>query len=242
MVGFVGELGVDAGGLTRDMFSAFWEEAYCRFFDGGSLLSPVVHRGSDLASLPIVGRILSHGFLAAGFLPVRIAFPTLACILLGSTITLPDSLLITTFENSISCHEAATVRDALAIKGERFSSMLTSKLIAIFGCREVPRPGKVREIITRITQYEFQCKPLAGIDAISSGIHPNHLSFWRQFSTDSLHSLVMAATAHPAKVIDSLYSEPASQREERIFMYLQQFIGQMNQDMLHRFLRFITGS
>lgn len=245
MVEFVGELGVDAGGLTRDMFSAFWEEAYCRFFDGGSLLSPVIHPGSDLASLPIVGRILSHGFLVAGFLPVRIAFPTLASILLGSTITLPDSLLMTTFEDSISCHEAATVRDALSVKGERFSSTLNSKLITIFsrfGCREMPQPGKIRETIARIAQYEFQCKPLAGINAIRSGINSDHLSFWKQFSIDSLHSLVIAVTAHPAKVIDSLCSEPASHCEERVFMYLQQFIGQMNQNMLRRFLRFVTGS
>jgi len=37
---FQGEKGVDVGGLYRDMLSAFWDEAYCQLFDGGSLLSP----------------------------------------------------------------------------------------------------------------------------------------------------------------------------------------------------------
>lgn len=39
---FEGEIAVDSGGVQRDMLSAFWEEAYVRFFEGSSLLVPIV--------------------------------------------------------------------------------------------------------------------------------------------------------------------------------------------------------
>ena len=42
-------LGVDAGGVCHDLFSAFWEIAYKRFFDGDSLLVPMLHPGVDTA-------------------------------------------------------------------------------------------------------------------------------------------------------------------------------------------------
>lgn len=40
---FKEEDALDAGGVTRDMYSAFWEVAFQELFDGGSLLSPATH-------------------------------------------------------------------------------------------------------------------------------------------------------------------------------------------------------
>ena len=60
-VRFKGEKAIDVGGVFRDMLSAFWDEAYRILFDGGCLLTPVLHPQMDLAVFPILGRILSHG-------------------------------------------------------------------------------------------------------------------------------------------------------------------------------------
>jgi len=35
-INFKDEIGFDAGGVCRDMFSGFWEESYVKFFDGSS--------------------------------------------------------------------------------------------------------------------------------------------------------------------------------------------------------------
>ena len=50
-VSFKGEMGVDSGGLGRDFFSCFWEEAYKVAFDGASLLTPAVHAHVDCTLL-----------------------------------------------------------------------------------------------------------------------------------------------------------------------------------------------
>ena len=70
------ENAVDTGGVCRDMFSAFWEEAYIEF-EGEWLVIPSVRPGVD------IGTILIHGFMVCGFLPVRLAFPVVAAVLLG---------------------------------------------------------------------------------------------------------------------------------------------------------------
>ena len=49
-------------------------------------------------------------------------------------------------------------------------------------------------------------------------------------------------SADPSKVIDPLISETKSEGEERVFTFVQQFLASMNEDMLRRFLHFVTGS
>lgn len=42
-ISFMDEGEVDFGGVARDCFSAFWEQAYTTIFDGSALLSPSSH-------------------------------------------------------------------------------------------------------------------------------------------------------------------------------------------------------
>lgn len=46
-VEFVGEPGVDANGLKREMFSLFWVEAFNKLFDGGIEVVPIVDPASS---------------------------------------------------------------------------------------------------------------------------------------------------------------------------------------------------
>lgn len=111
-VHFKGEKAIHVGGVFRDMLSAFWDEAYCTLFDGGCLLTPVLHLQMDLAVFPILGQILSHGYLSNGFLPIRIAFPTLVSLLLGPAVEVGDDLLT----------EASHVSKALCVSSVTFGS------------------------------------------------------------------------------------------------------------------------
>ena len=44
---FASEMVIDAGGVTRELFSAFWEQAYQLLFEGATLLIPLLHPQSD---------------------------------------------------------------------------------------------------------------------------------------------------------------------------------------------------
>ena len=84
---FCGERAVDTGGVGREFFSAFWEEAYRQAFDGASLLTLSVHAHVDLSSYTTLGKLLSHGPSCPYYVP------TLAAILLGPSVDVSSSIL-----------------------------------------------------------------------------------------------------------------------------------------------------
>ena len=242
---FEEEIAVDSGGVQRDMLSAFWEEAYVRFFDGSSLLVPTIHPNIDMSLLPKLGLILSHGYLVSGFLPTRIAFPALASILIPP-VTFPTNMLVLAFADSLSVFEAAAVKEALAANSTTFSDIQKETLMSIFsryGCRECPTPNNIHSLIENTARFEFTIKPMAAYSMIGSGIPSEEQLFWQSFSLKEFHSLYMAINATPGKVLE-LLQEPTlyNEAEGRVFNYLQQFIGNLKIDELRKFLRFTTGS
>ena len=86
---FESEEAIDHGGVQREMFSAFWEQAYLQPFEGATILIPLLHPQTDT----VFGRILSHGYLVTGFLPIRIALPTLICMLLVPGRLIPSDIV-----------------------------------------------------------------------------------------------------------------------------------------------------
>ena len=243
---FSNEVAIDTGGVCRDMFSGFWEDAYSRFFDGSTLLTPALHANVDMSLLPQLGRILSHGFLACGYLPVRVAFPCLAGILVSPTIEIPSSVVVQAFSESLCSFEAAIIKEALSVEGQYFSSTLVEKLFGIlsrYGCRVCPPPSQLKSQLYHIAKFEFQTKPLAALHGIGSGIPPKEKSFWASFSVGLLHSLYLALSATAEKVL-TILDEPiaANPSEARVFEYLKQYIGNMNNAEARRFLRYTTGS
>lgn len=244
---FANEPAFDTGGVCRDLFSGFWEEAYLRFFDGSSLVTPVVHANVDMASLPMLGRILSHGFMVTGYLPVRIAFPALASILMGPTVDIHARIMVETFAESLCLHEASIVKEALE-KGDAgtFSCQLMADLTTIlsrYGSRVNPSPANLKSQLRDIAKYEQQIKPMAAICTMNSGTPSCEKPFWESFSVDEFYSLYLSLSATPAKVL-SILVEPFQENssQARVFEYLQQFIGNMKMDEIRRFLRFTTGS
>ena len=59
-VEYAGEKAIDAGGVTRDVFSAFWESAYLEKFDGGGVLTPEMSPHDDPVVFSVLGSIPGH--------------------------------------------------------------------------------------------------------------------------------------------------------------------------------------
>ncbi len=246
-VEFMGEKALDGGGVGREFFSAFWEEAYLAMFDGASLVTPAVHAHVNLATFKTLGKIISHGYLSSAFLPVRIAFPTLAVVLLGPSQKIPSSILKESFMDYLSAVDRVIVRKALAAQDTSFSEDLSSKLVAVlsrFGCREVPLPTSLLQILLSVAKHEFVSRPFEAVTHMNGGIPSSHRAFWSQKSIKDLYSLYTALSANPQKVLDHIVEPLVFQNpsEERIFGYLLQFVGNMKNEEVQTFLRFVTGS
>ena len=241
---FKGELAIDAGGVMRDMVSAFWEIAYEKCCDGDSLLVPLIHPGSDVSVFTKLGRILSHGYMQCGFLPLKIAFPVVAAMLLGVSVTIPNKFLMSTFIDSLNGYEQDLLKQGLSLT--EYSCDLQGRLVAIvsrFGGRELPTPKSLKETILQLAKYQFQTTPLPAIMAINSSIPEFHRRFWDSKTLADIYLLYYSMVAIPAKVIE-IIQEPDTMNavEQRIFTYLCQMVGNMKTEELSSFLRFVTGS
>ena len=246
---FRGEKAVDLGGVARDMFSAFYEEAYKHLFDGSSLLCPVVHPEMDMSLLTTVGFVISHAYMVSGVLPVRIAFPCLAQSILGTSVAVPESVIVEAFQDSLSTHDSNVVKNALNEAEQEqpsFSSQVMSGLVSLlshYNSRQVPTPKTIRQQITNVARFTFIIKPTAALAMIHSGIPQQHRPFWDKMGIAGLLSTYKAQSVCPAMVlmmIDGAEGQNATQ--ERVLGYLRQYIGNMGADELRTFLRFTTGS
>ena len=145
----------------------------------------MIHPQMDMSTFTIVGRIISHGYLVAGILPVRIALPTLICMLLGpgADTLIPDEPLINTFLDFISSYERGILKEALEYNDAAFPVKLQEELtniLGVFGCRQLPSPSSLPYLVKQVARYQFLIRPAASIAMINSGVPPSHREFWRK--------------------------------------------------------------
>ena len=248
-IAFENEDAVDTGGVARDMFSAFWELSYVQDMDGGSTYVPMVHPHTDIHHYNVLGSILSHGFMACGFLPIRLSFPVIAYTLLGCKVTIPDSIIIESFIDFVSVYENTVFRDALKLSKKGSSTfppqMLESLTIILgrMGCREIPTPSKIERLIVDVARYELVLKPLSALYSLHAGVPSEYHPFLAEFSVQKLFDLYMALNVTPEAVLDILStSDDIDANQTRFFSYLKTFIGNVTSQDLRNLLRFTTGS
>ena len=205
-VAFDDEQAVDDGGVSRDMFSAFWQAAYILAFDGESSLIPAVHPHVDMSSFPRLGTIMSHGYVVCGFFPVKISFPVIAATFLGPSVSIDDSILITCFVDYVSMYNATILKEAFSEK-QHFSPILLSALTSLlsqYNCRQIPNPSNLKSLLVEIARYEFLIKPLGALHALHSGVAV-HLEFWNSLSVKDLYSVYNSLKATPARNYQGTY-------------------------------------
>jgi len=243
---FQNEMAVDLGGVQREMFSAFWEKAYQALFEGATTLIPMIHPQTDISLFPIIGRIISHGYLVAGVLPLRLALPTLATMLLGPTVTVPGHILLDSFLDYINSQERTILKNAIKFeKKESYPTALQDlmNILSGFGCRMLPTPSTLMQLIEQVARYEFLTKPSAGIALINSGIPESHKSFWSRRTVEDIKVIYQQLAVSSQKVLSLLsFPDACSQQEERVAGYLRTMLGNMQPEELRMFMRYISGS
>lgn len=162
---FINEKGVDVGGVSRDMFSAFYEHMYVKLFDGSTLLHPAVHSSIDMNAFEVIGRVFSHAYLVCGIIPDKIAFPCLSAIFLGPGVAIPEEILQESFLSSLSIFEASNLSEALKLGSDAsLTTTVQDSLSVIFannGCREIPNSKNLHRLIIEASRYAFITKPAA---------------------------------------------------------------------------------
>ena len=106
----------------------------------------------------------------------------------------------------------------------------------------IPNPSNLKSLLVEIARYEFLIKPLGALHALHSGVAV-HLEFWNSFSVKDLYSVYNSLKATPARILE-IIKEPTfcNAAEERSYMYLVTYVGNLTCNEAANLLRFITGS
>lgn len=241
---FDDEQAVDNGGVSRDLFSGYWEEVYKLLFDSGSTVIPSVHPHVEISKFKILGTILLHGYLACGYLPVRIVFPVLAATLLGPSVRVDDTIHLKSFCEYLSLYDQSVLKKA--IQSPTFIPDVQASVINLlskFGCRETPTLKNVKNLVVQLAVHEFTIQPLGAVYSMNSGIPQAHKTFWEKITVGDLYEIYQTLGATAESVLQTL-KEPFfhNKAQQRVFCYLQQMIGNMKPSEVSKFLRFVTGS
>ena len=99
----------------------------------------------------------------------------------------------------------------------KFPETLEGELILILsrlGCRVMPTPKNIAELMIGIAKYEFCCKPAATIGLINMGIPEEHKKFWKDLGVNGIACLYNSLTVTNDKVLALLWYDCRSPVEE----------------------------
>ena len=155
-----------------------------------------VHPEMDTSVLTAMGAIVSHAYLVAGVLPVRVAYPGLAKCLLGIASDIPPWVLTEAFVDSlITPHEAEVLKKALEeVKRELpvFSHDVMLDLLFVLSRFNIRQAVKFKEMLTQVAPYEFVSKPSAALSIMNAGAPVQHRPFWEGLGVDGLYEIYQA--------------------------------------------------
>lgn len=119
-----------------------------------------------------------------------------------------------------------------------------TNILARFNCRDLPTPHNLRHMLFDLAEQLFLSQPFAAVSKMNRDVPTRHSKFWSGMEVEHLYDIYSSMGASPAKVLKKLV-EPAffaNAHEQRVFTYLEQFIGAMSVQEVRQFLRYVTGS
>ncbi|KAJ8048025.1 hypothetical protein HOLleu_00181 [Holothuria leucospilota] len=238
---FIDERGVDSGGVSRDVYSAFWIELFEGSAQGCNQRVPCIRNDMGWKDWEAVGRVLAKGFVDHGFFPVHLckAF-VMAC--LDGPDSVSEDILVTSFMDYISDDDRDCLKKALSnmeeMDDEEYDELLD--VLSRYRCRTVPSKGTVLKVVATVAHKELIQKPKYIIDACSQSFH-----FIRAkgiTSATDLHSLYDKLTPTAKKFIKLVKASPTAQSQTDALEYFKQYIRCVEQTTLEKLVRFCTGS
>lgn len=247
-VTFAGEVGDDFGGLTKEVFTSFWQEAYKEYFVGENCLVPFLplHRlRKDGQHFMAMGRALSHMVQLTKSVPCVLARSVYVQLAFGTPPE--DNCLLQDLMSFVTSQECALLNKAMT-NFTACSQRERDMLLAFYTTHDMhtmPRAADIQEQLLSIAYSVFVSKPAELYEKMRLGIPQCHREmFWSQLTLNDLNSLLLRQRPTCENVMQCLTAENEDLHadEHRAFYFLQQFILNLELEDLQHFLHFVTGS
>lgn len=236
---FTNEKAVDSDGVSREAYSAFWED-FLEQCEGEDERVPRLRADYSEKKWEALGRVWLKGYLDHKIIPVRLspAFVLACCQGLSSV---DEELLIMSFARFLSENERASLEKALQ---GNIDETVEEDLLDVFsrmGSHCMPSKDNLRAAILTMAHKALLQEPKFIIDCFHNIIHT---SVPTVITKDSIMGLYGSKRPTIKKVVQMIKpsTESPSPQEQTALNYLLRYVRNIDQRKLEIFLRFCTGS
>ncbi|XP_057296222.1 uncharacterized protein LOC130625171 [Hydractinia symbiolongicarpus] len=228
-------------GVSRDIYSSFWNEVYNAYLYGEQERVPQVRHDLYKQEWRAIGMIILKGYVDTGYFSISLSRAFLCFCLFGEV---PEELLISSFLKYLSSDESQLVTKAIGknegenvIHSDEFAEILEQ-----FKCKTVVTESNVKTVIIELARQELVQK--SHIIASSWEIAFSELKKKPEFS--SMENIVKfyERLEPTTKKVVALFKNvhTSSSAEQDSFNYLKRYVRGLETIMLKKFRKFITGS
>uniref|UniRef100_A0A1A7Y3P9 Si:ch73-30l9.1 n=1 Tax=Iconisemion striatum TaxID=60296 RepID=A0A1A7Y3P9_9TELE len=236
---FLNEKAVDNAGVSREVYTAFWEQ-FLEQCEGEIERVPRLRPAFSEAEWQAVGRIWVKGFLDHGVMPVKLSLAfILACI---SGIDNVDSdTLMSSFLNYLPPIERSAVEKALQGTLEESDQEDLLDLFTRMGSHSLPPQNGMKSAIEMMAHKAILQEPKYIVDCFSTPMSHVKLKLPDKDSVFNLYELKKPTGKRVMQLLETT-KVVLSQREQATFNHLQRYVKNADQAKAEKILRFCTGS
>ncbi|XP_041440422.1 uncharacterized protein LOC121400700 [Xenopus laevis] len=220
-------------GVLRDTISHFWQEFYERCTLGALLKVPFIRHDFTAVTWKAIGRIFVKGYQDCGYLPCRLALSFTEEVLFNHVY----SNVLDDFFYYVSSSEQEILSAALT----NFSAVEMEDILDVldnYGCRRKISAESFKQTLLEIAHKEVVQRPMFVIDCWREIIKP-----LLNLSPEELKKLYLELKPTQRKVLKLLeFPEDMTLKQKEVSKYLKQYVRELDQCTLPKFLRYCTGS
>ncbi|KAF4108752.1 hypothetical protein G5714_009825 [Onychostoma macrolepis] len=236
---FVNEKAVDDAGVSREVYTAFWDQ-FLEQCEGEDKRVPRLRPDFSEAQWEAVGRIWVKGLLDFGVLPVRLSSAfILACMHLIDSVN--DDVLMSSFHNYLSLTERTAVAKACQGTLEECDEDDLLDLFTRMGSHCIPPKNTMKVAIQTMAHKAILQEPKYVIDCFYRAMPFALLKVPDQESLVSLYDTKKATGKKVAQLLQTTQLI-RSQKEQMVFNHLQRYLINADQSKTEKCIRFCTGS
>lgn len=241
-------IGLDLGGLTKEMFTHFFVELLqSEHFEGNFAKVPALdHRFLFNGKFDVIGRIISHAFVLVEYFPTSIALPAMTMIMSG---TATDDHLVKSFVRLLGENDGRIITECLDKPDMLDDPVISRRVIRILGtnhCMQVPKKHDLKEIVLSVARLKILCAPLWSLNQLWRGL-TCYPVLWQGIEQKCLRQLYDQLQPNAEKILACIEYEYSSNMdlrflEEMVCGYFERFISSLNEKQLTDLLVFWTAS
>ncbi|KAL6489245.1 hypothetical protein MHYP_G00029900 [Metynnis hypsauchen] len=236
---FVNEKAVDDAGVSREVYTAFWEQ-FLEQCEGETERVPRLRPDFCEAEWQAVGHIWVKGLLDYGVIPVRLskAF-ILACI--HGIDSVDADILMSSFFNYLLPVERSAVEKALSGTMDESDKEDLLDLFTRMGSHSLPPQNNMQPTIEAMAHKAIIQEPKYIVDCFSTAMACVKLKLSNKESVVAMYEAKKATGKRVSQLFETT-KVTLSQIEQTTFNHLQRYVKNADESKAEKILRFCTGS